>query len=325
MAHLQQGNQDVALLHGRPGEDGETVLSYSSAPSVRVISGSANSMFDSSTGMLRLNYVHSGLTEVEISGGGRPALTLLLADDPTADTFWRQDTSVGPVLERGPELVRTASATGAALALTGDTSGSSGLEVWAPPSLRTVTWNGQPVPTQPTAAGSLAATRQLPGPAAVTLPDLSTLNWKYSAESPEADPSFNDSAWQNATKTSTNSTTRPPAGASVLTADDYGFHTGDVWYRGRFSGSTGSVSIDYGGGGAGLAQVWLDGTYLGQHVLPAATSSPVTTGTATFTVPATLQKSASTCSPSWCVMTATTRTAASTTRTRKDAVSSRLR
>ncbi|MFD1045374.1 beta galactosidase jelly roll domain-containing protein [Kibdelosporangium lantanae] len=25
--------------------------------------------------------------------------------------------------------------------------------------------------------------------------------------------------------------------ASVLTADDYGFHTGDVWYRGHFQGA----------------------------------------------------------------------------------------
>jgi beta-galactosidase GanA len=288
MTHLRQGGQDIALLHGRPGEDGETALSYASAPTVRVLSGAATSTYHA--GMLRLNYVHNGLTEVRISGGGRPALTLLLADDPTADTFWQQNTTTGPVLERGPELVRTASTTGSVLALTGDTSTSSGLEIWAPPGVQAVTWNDQPVSTQVTASGSLAAVQQLPGPAAVSLPDLSASNWKYSAESPEASPSFNDSTWQNATKTSTNSTTKPPAGAPVLTMDDYGFHTGDVWYRGRFTGSTGTVSIDYGGGAAGLAQVWLDGTYLGQHVLPTGVSSPATTGTATFTVPSALQK-----------------------------------
>ena len=46
------------------------------------------------------NYVHNGLAEVSITGGGRPALTLLLADTTTAGTFWRQDTLAGPVLER---------------------------------------------------------------------------------------------------------------------------------------------------------------------------------------------------------------------------------
>jgi beta-galactosidase GanA len=45
------------------------------------------------------------------------------------------------------------------------------------------------------------------------------------------------------------------------------------------------MRFDYGGGGAGMLQVWLDGTYLGQHVLPTAVSSPPTRGTATFGVP----------------------------------------
>ena len=34
-----------------------------------------------------------------------------------------------------------------------------------------------------------------------------------------------------------------------------------------------------------MVQAWLDGTYLGQHVLPTALASPPTRGTATFTVP----------------------------------------
>ena len=291
MTHLRQGNQDVALLYGRSGENGETVLSYRSAPTVRVLSGPVTSTYNQSNGMLRLDYVHNGLAEVQISGGGRPALTLLLADGTTADTFWQQNTTTGPVLERGPELVRTASFGSAGLALTGDTSGPCDLEVWAPPGVQTVTWNGQPVPTQPTAAGSLAAVQQLPGAVPVSLPQLSALPWKYSAESPEASPSFDDSGWQNANKIMTNSTTPPPAGAPVLTADDYGFHTGDVWYRGRFSGITSTVGIRFGGGAAGLAQAWLDGTYLGQYVLATGTSSPATTGSATFTVPAALRTS----------------------------------
>jgi Beta-galactosidase jelly roll domain len=74
----------------------------------------------------------------------------------------------------------------------------------------------------------------------------------------------------------------------VLTADDYGFHHGDVWYRGHFSGAVPpSVSLDFGGGGAGLLQAWLDGTYLGQSVLPTGVASPPTRGTATFALPQT--------------------------------------
>ncbi len=286
MTHLARADGDLALLHGRSGEAGQTVLRYASQPTVTVLSGTATSAWDASTGDLRLSYTHSGLTEVRISGGGRRPLTLLLADDATADTFWQQDTTAGPVLVRGPELVRTATVAGPRLMLTGDTSTGNGLEVWAPAHTKAVTWNGIPVPAKPTAAGSLAARRDLPDPAPVTLPALT--DWKYSTESPEAGPSFVDSTWAVADRTSTNSTTKPPAGQPVLTADDYGFHTGDVWYRGHYAvtgTAADTIALTYGGGGAGLLQVWLDGRYLGQNVLPTGVSSPPTTGTATFTIP----------------------------------------
>jgi hypothetical protein len=59
-----------------------------------------------------------------------------------------------------------------------------------------------------------------------------------------------------------------------------------VWYRGRFTGpEPATQALDYGGGGAGLLQAWLDGQYLGQNVLATALASPPTRGTATFTVP----------------------------------------
>jgi beta-galactosidase GanA len=291
MTHLTQGGTDVALLHGRDGEDGETVLRYASAPNVKVLSGDVSSTFDASTGDERLDYTHHGLAELQITGGGHPPLTLLIADDSTAGTFWRQDTAAGAVLERGPELVRAARVAGSSLALRGDTSAPSDLEVWAPVGVHSVRWNGAQVRTRPTSSGSLLASVQLPGPVPVRLPDLGRSSWRYAAESPEAKPSFNDSSWQAADKTTTTSTTPPPAGQPVLTADDYGFHHGDVWYRGRYSNATGatSVTLRYGGGGAGMLQAWLDGSYLGQNVLQTNLSSPPTTGTATFAIPSDLQ------------------------------------
>jgi beta-galactosidase GanA len=298
MTHFTQGDHDVALLHGRDGEDGETVLRYDQQPNVNVLSGDVTATWDPSTGDERLDYAHHGLAEVQITGGGRPALTLLIADDTTAGTFWRQDTTAGPVLERSPELVRSAriaSRVGlgpiGTLALRGDTDGPSDLEVWAPPRVRGVMWNGIPVPVRSTRAGSVMSIRQLPGPAPVQLPDLSRARWRYAPESPEANPSFDDSSWLSADKTQTNSTTPPPPGQPVLTADDYGFHHGDVWYRGHFTTTTpaAQIALRYGGGGAGMLQAWLDGHYLGQNVLPTGLSSPPTTGTATFPIPSALQ------------------------------------
>ena len=51
------------------------------------------------------------------------------------------------------------------------------------------------------------------------------------------------------------------------------------------------MTFDYGGGGAGMLQGWLDGQYLGQNVLATGVTSPPTRGTATFAVPTGLRTS----------------------------------
>ncbi|AEV86605.1 beta-galactosidase [Actinoplanes sp. SE50] len=273
-SELMTHTADTLLLYGRDGETGETVLNYPAAP---VVSGAVDSSYDPATGDLRLSYPHVGLTSVRISGGGRPAVTLLIADQSTADTFWKS----GDVLVQGPALLRDARFAGDELRLTGDTAAATPLRVWSPRPYRTLTWNGRRVaaPGRPTVSRSGPLTALLPGPEPVTLPALD--RWRWSAE-----PEESDDTWTPATLTGTNSTTEPPAGQPVLTADDYGFHHGDVWYRGHYTGSLpDTVTFDYGAGGAGMLQAWLDGTYLGQHTLPTALASPPTRGTATFTVP----------------------------------------
>ncbi|MFU8854979.1 beta-galactosidase [Micromonospora sp. SL1-18] len=291
MTHLNTSTGQLALLYAPKGEDGETVLRYDEQPKIQVLTGSVSSSYDTATGDLRLNYAHDGLAEVRITAGGREPLTLLLADTDTAGTFWQQDTSNGPVLIRGPELVRTATVRGASLHLTGDTKDAADLEAWTPTGISALVWNGDTTPTTTQPGGSLLATAQLPGAVQVKLPDLSTATWKTTADSEESAPGFDDSAWQVADKTTTNSTTKPPAGQPVLTADDYGFHQGDVWYRGHYTGGAdaSTIAFTYGGGGAGMLQAWLDGVYLGQDVLNSGQSSPPTRGTVTFAVPAGLR------------------------------------
>jgi beta-galactosidase GanA len=186
MTHAPVGTQDIALLASRPGDDGETVLRYPPAatgPAVTILAGSpVTSSWDQTTGDLLLSYTHSGVTQVRVDPGGtgRPLL-LVLIDDIAAATFWRLDTSAGPVLVSGPALVRSAtlhraSRNGAVLELTGDTTAAAPLEVWGPGYTTGLLWNGRPVATSPTAAGAVAARSPLAGPTAVTLPALS--GWK---------------------------------------------------------------------------------------------------------------------------------------------------
>jgi beta-galactosidase len=269
----------VALLHGRTGEPGETVLRYASEPRVEVLAGDVTPAWDAARGDLRLTYTHDGLARVRISGGGRPPLELLLADSDTASTFWLPNDDV---LVRGAYLVRSAERHGAVLMLRGDTGQAGDVEVFTDPKVKIVFWNGRPIKTTRTPAGSLLGS--LPGPRPVTLPALT--HWRYTQDVPEADPAFDDSGWTVADKTTTNNPTKP-ATLPVLYTDDYGFHYGDVWYRGHFTTGD-SISLTAGTGRAGAWAVWVNGSYLG--TVKTGTASGDQNSFGTFTFPAGIVK-----------------------------------
>ena len=138
------------------------------------------------------------------------------------------------MLVEGGYLVRTARVTGDTLELTGDTSKPGSLAVWAPATVRSVTWNGAPVRTTMSPDGSLAGA--IAGPAPVTLPQLA--NWKFASEAPEAQPGFDDSGWTLADHPVSNVVS---PSTPVLYASDYGYDHGFVWYRGHFTGGSGVV------------------------------------------------------------------------------------
>ena len=174
---------------------------------------------------------------------------------------------------RGTHLLRTAASRdgGGVLELTGDNGTDPGIEVFT--SAGSVIWNGHAVHAKVSSTGSLVGT--ISTAAAIALPALT--DWKYQAESPEAQPGFDDSTWAVADKTSTYSVTG--VSLPVLYADDYGFHTGSTWYRGRFRYSpaaTGIHLVSDSGGGAQAFSVWLNGTFLGSS----------TNGSGDFTFPA---------------------------------------
>ena len=275
MTQASIGGRAVALLYGPDGTDGETVLRYASQPAVKTLSGSIQATWDASRGDLRLDYTHHGLAEVEVSGGGRPPLLLLIADTTTAEGFWPEQTSAGPVLAEGGYLVRTAAARGGTLALTGDTSKAGPLTVWAPPAIRSVTWNGQAVAVTHGRDGSLSGT--VPGPAPVHLPALT--GWRFAAGAPEAQPGFDDSSWTLADHPVSNASS---PSTPVLYASDYGYDHGFVWYRGHFTATgseTGVTLTADGESPTGAYSVWLNGAFLGSG----AASGPQTQ---TFAFPA---------------------------------------
>jgi beta-galactosidase len=253
------GARDVGVLYGRAGSDGETVLAFKAKPQVKVLEGQATTTW--SKGLLRLNYQHHGLLRLLIEGGECPLL-LLIGENSATDRIWRQDTAQGPVLLLGAHLLRSAHAEGDTLALTGDGDADPHAEVLAGDAQR-VTWNGAAVSPAPTASGTLAF--DLPIPRPLVLPALD--HWTSREDQPETSPTFNDKTWKQADLTISSSVTKPGS-LPVLFADDYGFHTGNTWYRGHFSGKAGAAPSGIrlqvkSGGPAGAFSVWLNGHFLG--------------------------------------------------------------
>lgn len=265
MTQLRVGDRDVALLYGRHDEDGETVLRFAAKPETHVIDGHVDTHWEAATHTLRLNYRHDGLARVAI-GRGEGLLLLLIGDNEAATTFWQLDTSTGPVLVRGPYLVRHAGRDGDDVALTGDTDKGSDIEVFAAPGTQGFSWNGAPVSTTVTASASLQG--HIDGPAPVSLPALTT--WHVSEAAPEITPPFNDSDWLATDRTSTPNPYWDHK-LPILDSDAYGFHHGNVWYRGHFKATGKEIGILLSAntgvhlGNHGIFTAWLNGHFLGNN------------------------------------------------------------
>ena len=244
MTNGAQSQTDFAVFYGHRGDDGETVLRYSSEPNVEVLEGNVRKNWDASCGDLRLNYVHEGLAQVLIHSGNGD-LVLLLADTATAGELWKRVTNEGPILVRGPYLVRAAELRGNTLTLRGDTDAPTKLIVLFSRSIGEVRWIGS-----------------LDGPPPVSLPSLT--NWKFKFAAPERNPGFDDTDWTIAAHMTTHNPI-PPGTLPVFYEDDYGFHHGAVWYRGYFkaAGTETGITIDGEAGGHGVYVVWLNGALLG--------------------------------------------------------------
>ncbi len=296
---FQQGKRDLALLYGRAGEAGETVLRFAKKPVVKVLSGEATTTWDAKTGDLKIAYVHKGLISLSLTGGKAPLL-LLIGDDATAQQFWVLDTSKGRVLARSQSLLR--SATFAAkdepnrLSLAADVTATDDgtVDIWFDRVISGIDVNGEDLGLRPISQDLPNGHYQvrgdgMKGPDAVTVPDLTTQAWGMRKDSPEADPAFDDARWLKADlKDSTAlKATQPQPGQPVLNMTDYGFYHGAVWYRGRFTvtkDSPDTADIFYGGGGAGMMQLWIDGKFIGQDEVPSGTARPQGTHKVKFAI-----------------------------------------
>ena len=254
------GARDVIVLYGDRDTAGETVLRINGPRNVHVLDGVAD--VEKTSDQLRLNYTHAGITRIWVTGGAKPLL-IFIADRKATERIWRQETSHGPVLLIGSHLLRTAAIRGSTLTLTGDGDEDGATEIFAPP-VTSVTWNGASLQVRHKHQEDGGIAVSLPTATPVSLPKLDA--WRSREGAPEIAKDFDDHAWRVADLTKSSSVTAPVSNP-VLLADDYGFHTGNTWYRGHFAGGAGApmglrLKV-ISGGPAGAFTVWLNGHFLG--------------------------------------------------------------
>ncbi|KAJ6579095.1 glycoside hydrolase family 35 protein [Mycena vulgaris] len=204
---------------------------------------------------------------------------VLFADSVTAATFWSPVLagtgsfgsywaigSNASILVGGPYLVRSASISGSRLALVGDLNTTAPLNVIAPPTIKSVTWNGASVRVTAgvTTVGGLTGTLA-PRSAAKSISIPKLTGWKFKDSLPEIGATFDDSSWTVANHTTTNIPFKPFYGdGRILYGCDYGFCENIVLWRGHFNstGAQTSVNLSINGGEAFAASVWLNNVFL---------------------------------------------------------------
>ncbi|KAF4637265.1 hypothetical protein G7Y89_g814 [Cudoniella acicularis] len=263
-----QGNLPIVVLWLPAGESGEFFLAGSSQGSVLKSDGCTGIAFKQVNGGVVVSYTQlNGSAVIEFDNHYR----FVLVDRSTAYYTWMPSFSADPytpenstVIVQGPYLVRSAVNSENALQLTGDWSSSIEIEIFAPSSVQHVTFNGVDLSVRKTDYGSLigqlGALSHSIDSIQSQLPSLN--NWKINDGLPERDASYDDSKWTIANLNTTTNPT-PPAIYPVLYGDEYGYHTGNILFRGRFEGSATGVHLAVIGGVNSGWSAYLNGILIG--------------------------------------------------------------
>ncbi|KAG6841701.1 hypothetical protein C0991_007973 [Blastosporella zonata] len=288
LSTFQLDGDDALVVYGNLGLVYEVAIQADEAPTV-VVSGATKvtSKYFQADKSFVINFtLGSGVTTIKLGGHGNKDVVILIADYNTAIALW-MPTIAGngplaeyvdveastPLLVRGPYLVRTATLSHNALALTGDLDTkeqSTTLTVYGPTSISSLTWNGNRVSNlKRIAAGTWQATLFAGNPH-VAIPNLMTAVWKYKDSLPEIGDDFTGDASLVPADHTTTTSVFPPyyGGPWVLYADDYGFHGGNLLWRGTFENNVSlpaptAVNISVSGGIHFAASIWLNEHFLG--------------------------------------------------------------
>lgn len=242
LTQIQTSQGAYVVLYGPAGTSGETSLTLPAGKS-RVTHNLGVSVSRSAS-ELRLNYRYTVEPRTILIETANGPLRILVTTTPEASRYWLWN----GMLIAGPDLVMPDGSL--------RTGGRRLAVLYGAQAGTSLLIDGQITAAPDEYMGAIQL-GSLAGPVAVRLPPLTT--WKFQAEAPEIQPTFDDSTWTDATRTTT---TNPNVPSSYgLLADDYGFHYGFVWYRGRFTASGAESGIRL--RARQSYAVYLNGVYLG--------------------------------------------------------------
>lgn len=293
----KSGSKSVLLLYGGAGETHEFALP--SSLGTPTVEGSGITMQTKGSALIA-NFQITPARRVLHFGNSLDVYVLWRND---AYNYWVLELpaaspignftspSKSSIIAKAGYLLRSASVSGSTLSLTGDVNATTSVEVVAtgPSNITSVTFNGQSLTTT-TSNGRLSASIPY-SPPTISVPSLSSLTWKYLNTLPEIQSNYSDALWTSANLNYTNNTVRPLTTPMSLYADDYGYHTGSLIYRGHFiaTGNESTLYVDLQGGYAFAYSIWLNSTFVASF--PGA--GKYEEYNSTYTLPASLTKGAS--------------------------------
>lgn len=280
----------VALvLYLKVGQTGQFAFKNELGLTYTVYGDSTVTTSNSTIGPVYTYTQAAGATFVQFSNG----VLVYLLDQETAWQFWAPSTTADvygspdeKIFMLGSYLVRSASVEDGVLKVSGDNNVTTTIEAYVGPdtTLTSVSWNGLTLNATRTAYGTYKAALSGTESRTVDLPALTT--WQCADSLPEADPSYDDSNWTIANKTTTSAYIKPYT-YPVLFSSDYGYYVGAKVYRGYFPSSSAtnytSVNITASGGAAFGWSAFLNGVSIGGD---SGNTSVLETTTALLSFPA---------------------------------------
>lgn len=189
-----------------------------------------------------------------------------MPNDATTKNYTNQKYfTLAPIIKAG-YLLRTVNVEDGCMHLTGDLNATTPIEIigGAPQHLRQLTFNGKDLHFKQSSNGVVTATATYTKPD-LSIPDLKKIGWKTIDSLPEVKSGYDDSLWTTADLTYTNNTQRNLTTPVSLYAGDYGYHTGNLLFRGHFTANAkeSTVFLMTQGGSAFGHSVWLNDQFIG--------------------------------------------------------------